>query len=287
MLLTDIALVRFHEARRFAGDELYELNRLYMPLDISENFPLARIHAGFNRPVDRMIFNYSLHNTDLPHRISRHGISFTWYRDRPAGEATFHRQRVEFNAAPWWRYHGTRHGYEFVAYMPAELTEKDAYDLINAITNPQPLTTWEFQGNAVSVSIQGMENVTIFDEDGYEIVSITTPRSSFFTILWSTDHRLEHHSLYISNGESLSRVGYSWLIDADSSRRQYVLKSGTYTFHVEDVIGNPDLLIRHFAEREIVSSASYRRELRRQSLSSFTVTVTPDTSGNGDVVVID
>ena len=286
-LLTDIALVQFDESRRFRagrinvhdGDRmrasLYNIRELYMPLSVPENFPLIRIGVDFHTTNDQVRFLYEISGyTDPSLRTAR----FVWRRDRPNNELFFSSNVHDSGRIRW-----SQHGYEFEAHLPTYFPEEEIANFVNA----QPVTTWEIQGNAVSVSIQGMENVNIFDENGYEIVSITTPRSSFFTILWSTDHHLEHHSLYRSNGENLSRVGYSWLVDASSSRRQYVLKPGVYTFYVEGIVGNPDLLIRHFAEREIVSSVSYRREFRRQSFSGFTVTVTPDNNGSGDTVAID
>lgn len=292
-VLAGFAVAQFDESRRFSYGVLYRITRFYMPFNVPEDFPLTRIGIDArtlsNGPIS---FNYSLHNSELPHRISRHGISFTWHRDRRTSETFFHSHEIERNSAPWLRYWWSQDQYEFSAYIPTEFIEEDFYDLINALTNPQPLIAWEIKGNAVSVSIQGTESVTIFDENGYEVVSKATTEhnnsihtirnNNLYTVL-----TMEHHSLFKINGESLGRVGYSWLVDADLSRRQYVLKPGVYTFYVKGVIGEPDLLIRHFAEREIVSSVSYSAELTEQSFSSFTVIVTPDSSGSGDTVVID
>jgi len=286
-LLRDIALVRFDEPERFYRSYhfsfvLREIRELYMPHNIPENFPLSRIIIGVNRMNDPIDFSYRLPGGfSLRFRYAR----FVWNRNRPTDEVFFRGGREAHGpySGEEIRHHWSQYGYEFEAFIPERFPEEEAYDLTVALLNAQPVVSWEIQGNAIMVSVQGMENVVILNEEGYEIVSeVTIADMNFLNIFSLNHHSLSHHTLYLTP----ARIGYSWLVCADSSRYQYVLKPGTYTFHVEGVTGEPDLLIRHFADREIVSSVSFGAELAAQPFSSFTVTITPEL-GSGDILVIE
>jgi len=184
-------------------------------------------------------------------------------------------------------YHWSQHGYEFRAHIYANFPEEGSEALTDSLLNAQPVIAWELQGNAVSVSVQGVKSITISSETRREVISTPTVIDhNFGNVFISLSHALDHHTIYIDYDGELTRIGYSWLVDTDLARRQFVLEPGTYTFHVEGVIGEPDLLIRHFRDREIVSSVSYGEELSSQAFSSFTISVTSDYSGNSDAVEI-
>ena len=298
-LLMAFAAERFDETSRFSPGLLGDINELLMPYNVPKDFTLSLIVFDGLSPSRFVEFDYNLLDAGILSQGATDAF-FTWHHllsNNSGSDAEFHFYREEWEDSPWLKYRWSQHGNEFSASINKEMTEKDIYGLINAFTNPQPLMAWEIQGNAISVSVQGMENVTIFGAEGHEIVNVATTEynrsisrirldSSYRFIAHYDIHTIEHHSLYKSYGENLTRVGYSWLVDLETRRRQFVLEPGTYTFHVEGVIGEPDLLIRHFSDRDIVSSVSYGAELSSQGFSSFTVSVTSDYSGNSDTVEI-
>jgi len=291
VLLTGFAAVRFDESERFSHNILAEVEEVYMPFNVPENFPLISIGVGVNMPNDSIIFRYSMQNSDFPFS-SISNATFRRYHNRlnnSSSETYFYSysEETEFNSIPWLRYHWSQHGYEFMAHIPARLPAEDAYDLINAFLNPQPVLAWEIQGNAISVSVQGMENVTIFDEGGREIAgNLITERNPSINTFPYTIHNIEPYSLYRGSGESLDQVGYSWLVSASPSRRQYVLEPGIYTFHVDGITRRSELLVRHFYNSEVVSSVDFSDKLTDRNISSITLTVTSDASGSGDTVTL-
>jgi len=287
-LLRDVALVYFDESRRFSEGRhnhnyyvFKEIRELYMPYNMPENFPLFRISIGAIEYGDPITFSYRLPNFHIYTGHSPETARFTWHRDRPTDEVFFRGGRPVSPTADDVRYHWSQHGYEFEARIHARFPE-EAYELTASLLNPQPINAWEIQGNAVSVSIQGIDGITIFNEDDYELISKITDPPHFFGV---GRPDLDHHSLYVNNDEGLIRVGYSWRAGVNSSRQQFVLKPGTYTFYVEGEVSR-DLVVRHFADREIISSTNFRRELLGQDFSSFVLTVTPDSSGSGDTVTL-
>lgn len=68
-------------------------------------------------------------------------------------------------------------------------------------------------------------------------------------------------------------MGQSSWIDGEPRRYQYVLKPGIYTFHVEGVIGEQDLLVRHFYDHEVVSQTNFAEILTEQSANQFLINV--------------
>ena len=145
-----------------------------------------------------------------------------------------------------------QHGQVFRVSIPASFTLEEVLTFCDA----QPIDAWELDGDAVSASIQGMENVSIYNGDNNIIA--------------------EDDVLYRANTSgNMERVGYRWLIDKDTSRYQYVLEPGAYTFNADGVISNPELLVKHFETGEIVSNADYSKELSGQPFS-LTVTPNPD-----------
>jgi len=282
-LLIEIALIRFDERSRFDTGRVAvvvrEVRELYLPLSVPEGFYLGMIvfddYAIRTNGSIRLVYNVS----GSP-ATGMNNAHFTWHRGMRGREARSSRTHIRYDSGVhYW----TQHTYDFEARIPITFPQDEVDDFINS----QKITTWEMQGYAMSVSVQGMERIVVFDQEGHEIVSsVSDARFGSHSAVHLAFHRLEHHSLYQRNDETLTRIGYSWLVDADSSRRQFVLEPGTYTFHVEGVIGEPDLLIRHFADREVVSSVDFGEKLAGQDFASFTITVTPDTSGSGDTLTL-
>jgi len=296
-LLLGLAAERFDEVRRFSPGLLEGTNELMMPYNVPENFALSLIVLDSLYPSRFIDFDYNLLDADLRPRGSTNAF-FTWHHilsNNSGSDAEFHYYQREFagdDSVRWLQYRWSQHGYEFSARIDSRIPGEKAQELINAFTNPQPVADWEIQGNSVSVSVQGMESITIIGEKGHEIVSTATtePNSAVDIRINSTIYdirSIRHHSLYKNYDGGLTRAGYSWLTGSENpSRRQFVLQPGTYTFHVEGIIDEPELLIRHFYNREVVSSVDFTEYLASQNFTSFTVTVTPDNTGSGDTVVI-
>ena len=150
----------------------------------------------------------------------------------------------------WW----VQHGQSFRVSVPACFTLDEALAFAYAV----PVTTWQLDGDAVSISIQGMADVTIQDANGNEIIAMDD-------MLFDTN---------------MEKIGYRWLIDEAAQRYQYVLQYGTYTFLAANVISSPGLLINHFESGEIISSVDYTEKLAMSSFDEFSVVVTPDPGGS-------
>ena len=265
-LLADMTVAKFDEADRFrnaVAADLLPLRALYMPRKVPESFSLSRIWSfsfSGNLPI---VFDY-VYNYNAYSRAS-----FTWLRDNLTDEVSFWQSERQGGVD---RAHRSQHGYKFRAEgrFPASFTDQELYDFSYA----QPVTTWEMQGNAISVSIQGMGGVRIFDGAGYEIV-ISPTVVDYRGLYLANRHFLEHHTLYRTDSENRNVIGYRWSLDLELDRWQYVLEPGIYTFHVEGIIRDEiGLLVRHFDDHEIVLSVDYGAELTRD-VSSFTITVTP------------
>ena len=261
-LLADIAVAKFYEGSSFEREgsaiTLRGISELYMPYSVPEAFDL-RIIGILDFNIDFPIsFSYG---------SAGRRTFFTWYSGRPTDEEFFH--HYHDGGGVFW----TQHGYEFRTEFHHSFTEQEIYDFSNA----QPLIAWEIQGNAASLSVKGVESISIFNEDGYEIISEATIPDHGWSYL-SDRHDLEHHSLYRADANGLTRVGYSWLVDADYLRRQYLFEPGTYTFHAEGVTGELGLLVKHFINGDIVSSTDYTAEISDQAISGFSITVTTDDS---------
>jgi hypothetical protein len=83
------------------------------------------------------------------------------------------------------------------------------------------INTWETRGDNISVVLQGVQNLVIFDSDGNELIQ-------------------EGDEIYRENLDgSKTRVGCIWLIDNERQRYQYVLEPGEYQF--EDIELDPSI----------------------------------------------
>ena len=284
-LLSTIAVAKFGESMWFeylnpSGYALLrEIDALYMPLRVMEGYQLDWIHVKPPGPYwydDAIMFLYSGY------------LNFLWTRV-PMSNRDFQMPEDLHEDLKFYYFDWSQHGFAFSATIPAwaRFTEEEIYSFCDA----QPVIAWELQGDAVSVVIQGMERVSIFDEDGNELAS----RPS------------DYHRLAVDIGlailcqgddEGSARVGYRWLIDdgtasdqfwydpgaflvsEESSRYQYVLEPGDYTFRAEGIIGEQDLVISHFANGELVSSMHHGEKFVGLAVSEFSVTVTPGPGGS-------
>ncbi|MCL2392462.1 MAG: hypothetical protein FWC66_07655 [Oscillospiraceae bacterium] len=245
-LLDAIAIDKFHELRR-GRDGIGQLSEFFMPLDVPDRFHLVLIEFWDFEPNSPISLWYSPANNRLPPSLFRTAPpEFMWLRDDPRDEALLW---IGDDRASWGQ-----HGYAFQTEFPVCFTEQEIVNFIRAV----PVTAWELQGNAISVSIQGMENIRIFDEVGNEIIS---PTPGIY--------------LYKNDSESVRRIGYRYGIGAGLSRYQFVLEPGTYTFHAEGVIGDPGLLVMHFIDGEPVTSIDRSAGLAEQDISEFSLTVRP------------
>ena len=141
----------------------------------------------------------------------------------------------------------------FSAVFPTSFTMPEIFDFCNVV----PIHTWELDGDAVSVSIQGVGDVFIVDGEGNVIT--------------------EEDGMLYRNG---NRIGYRWLIDEEKSRHQYVLEPGEYAFDVSGAICKPRLIVKHFAAGKCVSNVDYTKKFRWRKVSRFLLTITPKPEEN-------
>jgi hypothetical protein len=146
---------------------------------------------------------------------------------------------------------------------------------------PQHITNWQLSGDAVSISIQGMADVNIIAHtDETSSPGDTGSNTTFNQVIADGEVLYLVDSANLSSGNTRSvaseRIGYRWLIDEATSRYQYVLAPGTYEFRATGVIGEPELLVRHFESGETVLTTDFTTELSDPEVGQFSVTVTPE-----------
>jgi len=183
---------------------------------------------------------------------------------------------VEYYISEWVKYDTqepdgyivawAQHGQVFTAGLPVSFTLHD----VLAFCDVQPVSAWELLGDTISVSIQGIQNVVIFCDDGSEVVAIDD-------VLYRSDGGIVAFGSNETDG--MERIGYRWLINETSLRYQYVLEPGDYSFHALGVVGDPGLRVAHFEAGEISSSYDYSTEFSGQSFSQFYLQVTPEPLG--------
>ncbi len=160
-----------------------------------------------------------------------------------------------------------QYGESFEASIPTGVSLDEAIHFCYV----RPVNSWEIYGKAVSVSIQGMEEVSILDNEGNEILVEDdvlykiNPSANPDTSLQSEDTE-----------QDKTRIGYRWLIDEDSLRYQYVLNSEEeYTFQAEGVISTPEVLVKYFEGGEVISNEDYTQAFTEQNSNRFELTVMP------------
>jgi hypothetical protein len=267
-LLANMAIVKFNETDRFEREAgamaLRAIKDFFIPLHVPQGYTLTEISIPtdyWNRGRVTLYYADSS-KSDI--------ASFEWYKincfhgcncsicDGSIGDEVYFYHNINMSTAMWMQYR---------ARINTEFTSSFTKQEIHGFTSGQPICAWELQGNAISVLIQSTGNVRIFDEDGYEIVGRATEHG------WYARDSIEYHALCIESNETMNRVGYSWQINRDLPTYQYVFEPGIYTFYFEGIVG--ELLVRYFADHEIVSSIDHSAKLAEQSFTGFSLTVTP------------
>jgi hypothetical protein len=152
----------------------------------------------------------------------------------------------------------SQHGQTFRGLLPASFTIEEVLVFCDA----QAIHTWELQGEAISVAIQGMESVSVYDDEDRAII-------------------VEDEVLYrVDGGGNKEKIGYRWLISESASRYQYVLEPSEYTFHADNPISEPELLVKHFESRNCVSEEIYTETPEGQPLTQFSFSVSPNPANN-------
>ena len=233
-----------------SGSMLRELRRLFTG-GLWEGFSLSEIRICPSHTVPTR-FTYS--------RGEETVSLYRYHHQEPVTERIWpHTRSIEGGE---YILHWTAFGILFKATIPISLTEEEGFherDLY-AFANALPSNPWEIRGDAVSVYIKNKENIIIIDDNGNEIfVGADVP-----LIRWNNLYRLN------ADG-TRSRLGFFSRIGP--GHYQYVLAPGVYTFHAKDAIGEPELLVQHFVDHEIVSSVDLTELLTAQSASQFVLAI--------------
>ena len=272
-LLLNICAVKFSELdkshmKRLTIEPLQGLNALYEPGYMKSSFTVYGVSVAY-------INFLTLHYKDTA--TTEEVIGFDWIQYILAENATKEffgrgesaayieeRNGITYAITEWpdsetgefarYMVGWAQHGQTFRGYLPASFSLEE----VLAFCDAQPIETWELLGDAVSVSIQGMGDVSIYDDEGNTII-------------------VEDNLLYRVNGDGgRERIGYRWLINENASRYQYVLEPNEYIFHAENTISEPALLVKHFAAGECVNKADYTKKLKGEYRSQFSLSVTPN-----------
>ena len=249
---------------------LQGLTMLYESAEVRQGFTLQGISV---RGANVLTFHYGNNAGDI--------ANFIWSRSIAAENATTdffgrgaisermeERSEITLAITEWvthdtqepdgWVVSWAQHGQAFMAALPASFTEED----VLAFCYAQPITSWELEGNAISVSIQGMGDVSIFER--------TVGIAGFD----GTGNEINVIGNILYSGSR--RVGYRWLIDYTSQRFQYVLRPGAYEFHIEAAVGQPEINIQHFVNGSRTVSTNFTESLARHLSSGFHLIVTSD-----------
>jgi hypothetical protein len=278
-LLLNIGAAKFSEFDKSSYnpktiEALQGLTALYEPGYIKQDFTMTGITVAY---VHRLTLRYR-------QVIAGEFADFDWARHVPAENATIaflgrgasaeyieERNGITYGVTEWANETGeldgymvgwAQHGQTFTANLTASFTLEEVFTFCDA----QPIEAWELLGDAISVSIQGMENVSVYDDEDNAIV-------------------IEDDIVYkinggVPGGANMGRIGYRWLIDESASRYQYVLEPNEYIFHAGNAISEPELLVKHFADGECVSEASYTKTPAGDSFTQFSLSVTPNPADN-------
>lgn len=262
VLFADVGKAKFIE---YSSDyngrhDLKQIDELYIPFAVQEKLSLSEMSAihgidiGFYYEDDiGTVATFSWHRAIHPSGITSNlqGRGEILYNELTINSIKYCISQWNQNThSIFW----AQEGKSFSAWFTGDFTEADML----AFCDAQSITAWELDGDAVSVSIQGMNNVSIHDSD-YNTITADDD------VLYRTK----------DSGDK-ERIGYKWLIDEDTARYQYVLEPGIYEFNATGVSGKPELLVKHFDSGEAISSVDYSKEITDQSASQFTLTVTPD-----------
>ena len=261
-LLWEISIAKFSEFA-WAKRGLESVTEFFEPFDVKQDFDLYMITvagsgviAPYYEDSSGVIANFIIEGTfefDNVHSHFGRGAIAEYVEEHNGityGITEWNNRDGEFDGyIVSWRQHGRNFG----ACLPADFTLPDIFAFCNAV----PITTWELSGDAVSVSIQGMEEVGVIDGEGMEIIA-------------------EDDVLYRVDGGGMERIGYRWLTDEGAERYQYVLEPGEYQFSAVGGGSGAELLVKHFEAGEVVSELDYTETVAGKAGSRFILTVSGD-----------
>jgi len=286
--LVNVGKVKFHESmtpvlKSSHAFTPFDMTELSVPIILSETIQLESITANWQSNVNFVYF-CSEANETFRIRWSRSiGPEFAYraqyldVRGEPYSHEVVVHNGITYGISEWinwdesfWGYGASwsQYGKTFGLSLPYPFTRDDIFE----IARMRQVEAWELDGDAVSVSVQGMENVRIFEQSAdFEALGAAVPMGAGNELIVVGD------VLYRGGqGRAMERVGYRWLIDAELGRYQYVLMPGMYTFQADGVVGAPGLTIRHFEGGDAVSVADYSDALVSENAGGFYLTVTPD-----------
>ena len=193
----------------------------------------------------------------------------TGYLEWTMGSRTNEEPSSPVQTGAWYFVHPmfrwVQYGHTFSTTLSQHLEETRFYEFFT----PVSVDIWEIRGNAMSVSVQGMEHIGVFDALGNRLIGYIITHEYGRIGLY-----MEVYTLFrLNNDGATDRIGYRWLIDEESRRYQFVLEPGVYTFLAEGIIGEQDLLIRHFSDHEVISETNYAATLAQQPGRQFILTV--------------
>jgi hypothetical protein len=273
-LLSRVGMAKFGEFQKPAQSDTVEalqgLEKLYQPGYINSSFIESAI-AVFKDirvssyyadavteenvnfywqrfiPVENVAQGYFGNGATAEYMENRNGIDYivTEWTDIDTGELSY--------AVGWVQYEQV-----FRAELPTSFTLEEVLTFCDA----QQIDAWELQGDAISVAIQGIESVSIYDDGDNAII-------------------VEGDMLYrVDDGGNREKIGYRWLINESAFRYQYVLEPNEYIFHADNPIGEPELLVKHFEAGDCVSEEGYTRTPKGQPLTQFSFSVSPNPANN-------
>lgn len=260
-VLAEIARAKFLDYREGYHDRriegLKELRVFFEPQSVVPGYRLQLIESRFYLAYP-VIFRYALNDI---------GPYFQWNRQLLLSDEEYYKVYDVTHSYGAINCSWVQYGYKFQARMPDSHTHEELLEFCAA----KPVISWELDGDAVSLTIWGMENIGIVDENENEIVA---------------DRRIvprhpDRSELYLGNGIEADRIGYRWQIDKNLLWYQYALKPGTYTFSFNGVIDQveeklPGMWVKHFVDGELASYMDYSEELESRGVRGFTITVTSD-----------
>jgi len=270
------------EPRSF--EALRGVNNLFVPRNVRNGFDMsgisvhsANVIALLHDDVMGNPANFIWSRTILPTNAT-----MDFFGRGAIAEYVINRNGIDYYISEWvtwdtrepdgWVVAWAQNGQAFMASLPANFTLED----VLAFCDAQSLTSWELDGDAISVSVQGMNDVRIFDNSG----GIAAFGSAGNEIIAIGNGLYRSGAVGFTAGGGMERVGYRWLIDEATHRYQYVLQPGAYEFHVTGNNGNgqPQFLVQHFVggDRIAVEDQSFG-----QTTVGFSLTVTSGTEENG------
>jgi putative flippase GtrA len=253
----------------------YTLRRVYRPLNIPYGYELDEINMQYKHSLSQIfaneaedyvafIWNRAITREDAwtlsfgrgataEYIVERNGITYGVTEWLGADRVSFGGYGIDWG----------QHGNVFTVSASPGVTLEEAFVFAFA----QQYTSWELDGNALSVSIQDTGIVAIFDETGSPIVRVD-----------DTLYRQGHGDMHMHGGggsPDMVRVGYRYLIDADLNRYQYVLEPGYYSFFTALPGDDFEVLLRGFSNAQVVAEFNHTKSMTEETFNYVNFNITP------------